>query len=41
MGKEADKGNICAAGRRVLEDPMLRREHSGLKVGAPFCRLDI
>ena len=22
MGKEADKGNICAAGRRVFEDPM-------------------
>lgn len=41
MGKEADKGNIRAAGRRVFEDPMQRREHSRLKVGALFCLLDI
>ncbi len=41
MGKQADKGNIRAAGRRVFEDAMQRREHSRLKVGAPFCRLDI
>jgi hypothetical protein len=41
MGKEADKGNICAAGRRVFEDPMQRREHSRLKVGALFRLLDV
>ena len=41
MGKEADKSNICAAGRRVFEDPMQRREHSRLKVGALFCLLDV
>ena len=39
MGKEADKSNICAAGRRVFEDPMQRREHSRLNRSceeAPF-----
>ena len=41
MGEEADKSNICAAGRRVFEDPMQRREHSRLKVGAFFCLLDV
>ena len=41
MGKEANKGNICAPGRRVFEDPVQRREHSRLKVDALFCLLDV
>ena len=41
MGKEADKGNSCAACRRVFKDPMQRREHSRVKVGALSCLLDV
>ena len=41
MGKESDKRDVRAAGRRVFEDAMQRRKHPRLKVGALFCVLDV
>ena len=41
VGEESDKRDVRAAGRRVFEDTVQRREHPRLKVRALFCVLDV